>query len=86
MVVAGGENAFPYGHGNMFQFWPVQLLNSRIKGITVDVDDDLREISGEFEFSDTFIGAAKVSCEIDTFELSFAGEYLLDLLGKVLVL
>ena len=60
MVVARGEHALAYGHGNLFQLGPVELLDGSVEGITVKVHDGLAQVATELELCDVVVCTAQI--------------------------
>ena len=48
VIIAGRQNAFADGEWNGLELRPIELFNSCVEGITVDVDYMLRQIAGRF--------------------------------------
>ena len=85
-IVAGGQNTAPDGEGDVFEFGAVELFDSGVEGIAVDVDDMLGEVPRGIKLLDKLVGGAELAGQVELFEATFLLDNLMNLLCQDLVL
>lgn len=61
------------------------MFDGGVEGVTVDVNEGLREIAGELELGYVVVCLPKLSSKVKLFKLSLARQDVLNSYGKVLV-
>lgn len=69
----------------ILQFWTVKQLHCSIECITVNMDNVLAQIPGQFKLLDQVVSLSKLAREIRLLESLFLGKDVVDLDGEELV-